>query len=257
MEHGTQPGLRYGTVGDRPWGVVLGELAASRYTGQLTLTAEGGKPYRVAFAGGAVVGASSPLASDAVARVALTSHLVSSSRVPALARAVAAAPSRDEVEVVAELTRLTREQAARLRRRLLVQRTARTFSVDRGAYVLDEQITVSSAPGIAAEVAPAIWLGVRMNLSQERLAEDLRRLGARFVLRAEEADLARLELTEEDRRIVQALRPGASLPELEARYRELEPRAMQATIYALVATGLCEGIARPARSAAPRESRTR
>ena len=245
MAHGPQPEVRRGTVGDRPWGVTLGSFARSQCTGQLTLTADGGKPYCVAFVGGAVVGATSPLASDAVARVALKSHLVSSTQVPALARAVAAAPARDEVELLAELARLTPDQADLLRRRLLVQRAARTFAVERGAYVFDEQITVSSAPGVEVDLAPAIWLGVRMNLSQDRLAEDLRRLGSRFVLRAEEEALARLELTDGDRRIVQALRIGTSLPELEAKHRDLEPRAAQATIYALVATGLCEGHGAP------------
>lgn len=238
-------------VGDRPWGVVLGALASARCTGQLTLTAEDGKPYCVAFLGGAVIGASSPVVSDSAARVALTSHLVSSSQVPALARAVAADPSRDEVDVLAEQAKLAPAQVEQLRRRLLVQRAARTFSVERGAYVFEKQITVASAPGIEVDVAPVIWLGARMNLSLERLAEELRAMGARFVLRADEADLARLELTADDRRIVHALRIGASLPELEARHRELEPRATQATIYALVATGLCEGVGGRARSVTP------
>src|SRR5262245_46389045 len=99
-------GVRRGTVADRPWGVTLGAFAVSKATGQLTLVADDGKRYCVAFVGGAVVGASSPLASDSVARVALTSHLVSSSQVPSLVRAIAAAPNRDEVEVIAELARL-------------------------------------------------------------------------------------------------------------------------------------------------------
>src|SRR5262245_42993439 len=126
--------MRRGTVSEQPWGLTLASLASSRSNGQLTLTADDGKLYCIAFARGAVVGASSPLASDSAARVALTSHLVSSTQVPALARAVASAPVRDEVEVVAEGAKLTTEQKEQLRRRLLVQRVARTFSVDRGGY---------------------------------------------------------------------------------------------------------------------------
>jgi hypothetical protein len=235
-----------GTVSDQPWGLTLSSLAGSRSSGQLTLTADDGKLYCVAFDGGAVVGASSPLASDSAARVALTSHLVSSSQVPALARAVAAAPGRDEVEVVAEAAHLTREQAAHLRRRLLVQRVARTFSVERGGYVFGERVTVASMQGIEIDVGPAIFRGVRMNLSQDRLDADLRHLGARFVLRAEaaeELDGARFGFTEHERPILAALRIGTSLSELEATRRDLEPRLTQAVIYTLVAAGLCDGLA--------------
>lgn len=250
MANGLRPEMRRGMVGDRPWGVILGALATAGATGQLTLTAEDGKVYAIVLAGGGIAGASSPLASDAVVRVALKSQLVWSSQVPALARAVAAAPHRDEVAVVAELANLTPEQAQELLRRLLVQRAARTFSVDRGGYAFDERISIPAAPEAVVDVAPAIWLGARMNLAQDRLVEDLRRLGSRFVLHAEDAELARLELTEDERLIVQALRLGTSLPALEAKYRDLEPRAAQATIYALVALGLCEGYAPQVREGA-------
>lgn len=233
--------MQSGTVGERPWGLTLASLAAAPGSGQLTLSADDGKLYCVAFAGGAVVGASSPLAADSAARIALTSHLVLPSQVPALARAVAAAPGRDEVDVVAEVAELTGAQAAGLRRRLLLQRVARTFAVDRGGYVLGERITVATAPGIEVDVGPAIFLGVRMNLSQDRLALDLRRLGARFVLRPGELDLARFGFAEHERPILEALRRGTSLPELEATRRELEPRLVGAVIYTLVAAGLCDG----------------
>src|SRR5438045_3954750 len=124
--------MRRGTVNERPWGLTLASFSASRASGQLTVTAADGKLYCVAFAGGAIFGASSPFASDSAARVALTMQLVASPQLPALARAVGAAPGRDEVEVVAETARLTGEQTEQLRRRLLLQRVARTFSVERG-----------------------------------------------------------------------------------------------------------------------------
>ncbi len=233
--------MQRGTVSERPWGVTLASFAASRGSGQLTLSADDGKLYGVAFGGGAVVGASSPLTSDSAARVALTGHLVSPSQVPALARAVAAAPERDEIEVIAEAARLTDAQRAQLRRRLLLQRVARTFSVDRGGYVFGERITVASMRGIEIDIGPAIFLGVRMNLSQDRLIEDLRRLGTRFVLRAGEIDGARFGFTEHEQPILEALQGGTSLPDLEAKRRELEPRLVQAVIYTLVAVGLVEG----------------
>src|SRR5436190_6394188 len=136
--------MRRGTLSERPWGLTLASFSASRADGQLTLTAADGKLYCVAFAGGAIVGASSPFASDSAARVALTAQVVLSPQVPALARAVSAAPGRDEVEVVAEVARLTGEQVEQLGRRLLLQRVARTFSVERGGYVFGGQITVAT-----------------------------------------------------------------------------------------------------------------
>jgi cytochrome c-type biogenesis protein CcmH/NrfG len=236
-----------GTVSERPWGLTLASAAEACRSGQLTLTADDGKLYGIAFEGGAIVGASSPLASDAAARVALTSQLVTPAQVPELARAAAEAPGRDEVAIVAAAAGLSGAQTAQLRRQVLMQRVARTFAVERGGYVLGDRVTVATVPGIAVEVGPAIFFGVRRYLAEDRLAEDLRRLGARFVLRTEELDGARFGFTEHERPILAALRVGTSLPELEARWRELEPRVVQAVIYTLVATGLCEGLP-PARS---------
>jgi hypothetical protein len=118
---------------------------------------------------------------------------------------------------------------------MLLQRAARTFAVERGGYVAGERITVATAPGIEVDVGPAIFLGVRMNLSQDRLATDLRRLGARFVLRPGDLDAARFGFTEHERPILEALRSGTSLPALEVKRRELEPLLVQAVCYTLVA----------------------
>jgi len=236
--------MHSGTIGERPWGLTLASFAEARSTGQLTLTDDDGKLYCVAFASGAIVGASSPFTSDSAARVALTTQLVAAGQVAAVARAVAAAAEagRDEVEVVAEAAQLSPEQVQRLQWRLLLQRAARTFSVERGGYVFGEQITVATVPGLELDVGPAIFLGARMNLSQERLAADLRRMGARFVLRSEEVDGERFGFTRHELPILNALRIGTSLPDLEAKRRDLEPRVTQAVIYTLVATGLCEGL---------------
>jgi DnaJ-domain-containing protein 1 len=230
---------RRGTLGDRPWGVTLGSLAQLRLTAQLVVVAEDGKRLSVTVVEGALAGATSPLASDSAARVALTSHLVSSSHVAALARATQLAPERDEVEVIAEAARLTPAQAGQLRQRLLVQRAARTFAIDRGSYEVSE-LTAPSAPPVA-ELYPAIFLGVRMSLSAERLADDLRELGARFVLTAESVDGRRFGFPDEAQPVLAALRGGTTLPDLEAKHRDIEPRLVQSVIYALVAAGACEG----------------
>ena len=131
--------LARGSVADRPWGRTLGTLGLRGFTGELALTADG-KRYQIAFSGGAVVGAMSPLASDAAVRVALTGGLISSTQVGELARRRAAAPERDEIEVLSELLRISPEQSMRLRRRTIAQRAARTFSIDRGEFVLEDQV---------------------------------------------------------------------------------------------------------------------
>src|SRR5437660_7454519 len=107
--------LARGTVADRPWGMTFGALGLRGLTGQLTVTADG-KPYCVAFEQGAVVGAASPVANDAAVRIALTMHLVTSTQVADIARRMAGAPDRDEIDVIAEAARLGPDQAMRLRR---------------------------------------------------------------------------------------------------------------------------------------------
>ncbi|MDQ3370442.1 MAG: hypothetical protein M3680_33900, partial [Myxococcota bacterium] len=75
--------LTRGTVADRPWGRTLAALGLRGVTGQLTLVSDG-RIYELAFAGGAVVGASSPLGSDSAARIAVTGGLASSTQVAEL-----------------------------------------------------------------------------------------------------------------------------------------------------------------------------
>src|SRR5262249_44191906 len=143
---GSMAELARGTVADRPWGRTLGALGMRQFTGQLTLAADG-KVYAVVFGRGAVLGAYSPLPSDAAVRVALTGHLISSTQVADIARRQMAAQGREEIELVAELARLSPEQALRLRRRVVAQRAARTFSIDRGEFVLDDEIAIPVVPG--------------------------------------------------------------------------------------------------------------
>src|SRR5438270_336336 len=143
--------LARGSVGDRPWGLTFAALGLRGLSGQLTLTTEG-KRYCVAFSRGAIVGASSPLATDAAIRAALTANLVSSSQVNDLTRRIAAARGRDEIEVIAEVVRLSPDQAQRLRRRVIAQRAARTFSVEQGEFVVEDRVTVQVVPGSELDV---------------------------------------------------------------------------------------------------------
>lgn len=228
-----------GAIADRPWGRTLGRLALRELTGQLTIESDG-KQYAIAFMGGAVVAAYSPLAADSIARVAMTSHLISSTHVPTITKRIAAHPGRDEVEILAEIANLSAEQALRLRCKLVAQRAARTFALEHGDFVVDDEITLPTAAGCALDIRPIIYMGVK-NVSEVRLSADLRDLGSFFVLPAEaEADLPRFEFSEQERPILEALRAGTSLPELEATHREIEPRTAAAVIYALVS---CEAMA--------------
>lgn len=245
-----------GTVTERPWGRTLGAIGLRGMSGQLTLAADG-KRYCIAFANGAVVAASSPLASDAAVRIALTANLVSSTQVADITRRLAAAPDRDEVELIGELARLAPEQTRRLRRRVIAHRAARTFSVDQGEFVLDSAVALPVQPGSELDVRTIIYLGARGNLSESRLAAELGVFGTWFQLKPGAADdLPQFGFSEADQPIVESLRGGLDRVELEARHHELGERAVRSVVYALASCGLCEtratARASPPQTLAPR-----
>lgn len=244
--------LARGAITDRPWGQTLAALAKRGLTGQLTVS--DGKPYRIAFSQGAIVGSSSPLASDAAVRLALTGGLVSSTQVAEITRRVAGSPHRDEIEVIAEAVRLAPDQAVKLRRRLVAQRAARTFSVDKGEFVIEDQITVPVIPGSELDVRAVIHLGARNNLAETRLASELAQLGAWFKLQPDAiADLAQYGFTELDKPVLQELIVGANLVEIEGDHPEVGERGVRAIVYALAACGVCEASASPVPSGRPRK----
>src|SRR5262249_37129571 len=131
--------LARGTIADRPWGLTFGALGMRGLSGQLTLAADD-KLFCVAFASGAVVGATSPLLNDAAVRVALTGGLVSSTQAADISRRLASSPDRDELDVITEHLRLTPDQTLRLRRRVIAQRAARTFSIERGEFIVEDRV---------------------------------------------------------------------------------------------------------------------
>lgn len=232
--------LAKGTVSDRPWGQTLGALAKRGLSGQLTITADE-KAYRIAFAQGAVVGATSPLASDAAVRLALTGGLVSSTQVGEITRRIAASPDRDEVDVLAEAARLQPEQAQRLRRRLVAQRAARSFSLDRGDFVIEDEITIPVIPGSELDVRAVINMGARGNLSEARLSDELLLFGVWFKLAPGALEeLPQFGFTELDKPVLQALTTGGNLANLTVGHPEVGERGVRAIIYTLACYGACE-----------------
>ncbi|HEY5921418.1 MAG TPA: DnaJ domain-containing protein, partial [Kofleriaceae bacterium] len=235
--------LARGSVADRPWGMTLGALGLRGLTGQLTLAAQ----YRIAFDNGAIVGAYSPLANDAVVRLALTGNLITSSQVSDITRRIAAAPHRDEVEVLADALKLQPDQAQRLRRRLVAQRAARTFAIDAGEFVVEDLVTVTVVPGSELDVRTIVFLGARNNLGEDRLASELSQLGVWFKLKPEAVDdLAQFGFSDEEKPILQMLLQGANLADIEAVHAAaLGSRTIRAVAYSLASCGACEASTSP------------
>ncbi|HEU4726674.1 MAG TPA: DnaJ domain-containing protein [Kofleriaceae bacterium] len=242
-----------GSVTDRPWGRTLATLGLRGVTGQLALSSEG-KRYVVAFERGAVVAASSPLASDAAVRVALTAHLVSSSQVPEISRRQAASTDRDEIEVIAELARLGPDHALRLRRRVIAQRAARTFSPSHGKFVVTDRSELVILPGCELDLRAVIYLGARANLSEQRLSDELDQLGSWFRLKpAIDDDLPQFGFGDLEQPVIERLRDGGTIDDLEAFATSfVDPRTVRAVVYALAVYSACDvepPVAVPARRA--------
>src|SRR5690242_7570138 len=116
--------------------MTLGALGLRGLTGHVHLEASG-KKYTICFEHGSVVNAMSPLPVDSAVRVAVTNGLVAPQLATDLQKRVASAVDRDDVAIVVEVAGLTDEQAERLRRRVVAQRTARTFAIERGVFVIE------------------------------------------------------------------------------------------------------------------------
>lgn len=232
--------LARGSVTDRPWGLTFGALGVRGLTGELAVVADG-KTYRVAFNQGIIFGATSPLASDAAVRIALTSNLITSTQVADITRRMAAAPDRDEVDILAELARLGPDQAARLRRRLVANRAARAFSLDRGDFSVEDAFTIGYLPGNELDVRSVAYLGAKNNFNEDRMAAELGALGGWFQLKQEAVeDLPQFGFTEIEKPILQSLLQGADLADMEQAHQSLGARTVRAVTYALVSCAACE-----------------
>jgi hypothetical protein len=232
--------LAQGAVTDRPWGMTLGALGMRGLSGQVTIVADG-KQYIVAFHEGVIIGAYSPLASDAAVRLALTNNLITSTQVNDITRRMAAAPNRDEIELLGELVRLGPDQQARLRRRLVAQRAARTFSPGHGDFVVEDEIQIPVPPGGELDVRTVIYLGAKSNLSEDRLTNELGQLGSYFELKREALeDLPQFGFTSTEKPVLDMLVEGAYVDEIIAAQPAIGDRIVRAVVYSLASCGACK-----------------
>ena len=225
-------------IGNAPWATTLAKVARKHAAAELCIDA-GDKRYKIAFEAGAIVGAQSPLTTDSAVRIATVNHFVPRGLAPEITKRVAAAPEADELDIVVEAAALTPDQAAALWKLIIAQRAARTFAIDSGRFSVVPEITIRRLPGTSVELGPVIFQGARLNLAEERLDAHLRGAGTYFVMRPD-ADLSRFEFADELQPLIDALSHGSNLPELEAKYRDIDPRTLRALIATLVACEQCE-----------------
>jgi len=228
------------TISDAPWGQTLAAYGQRAWSGTLTVVSDDRK-FSLLFDRGTVVDASSPLATDAAVRVALLGQLITSTKVSEIVRQHAAAPARSELDLIAELGKLSPDQATELRRRVVARRAARTFSLERGEIVLDETAATDAKPLFSRlDVREVIYLGARENLSAPRLMEEIDRQGTWFILKPGAADeLPRFGFGDDARPVVDLLREGASLSELENARPGIDRRVVWSVLYALTACDAC------------------
>lgn len=221
-----------GSLTQRPWAATLAAISSSALSGELTLHGDG-KDHRIAFAKGKLVGAVSPMPCDTVQRIALASRAVPPANVAAAMRILGRS---DDLAKFADAAGLVGDEAAQFKRRVIVQRAARTFAAERGSYVVSERIAIPVVADMEVDVGAVIYRGMRLNLSELRLGADLRALGARFLLYPEATEhLARFDFGPEADPILAALPSGTSAAELEARFRALDPRLIYAVLGSLAA----------------------
>ena len=159
-----------GQLTDRPLPRTFAAIATRGFSGQLVID-PGGREHRLAWHGGAIVAATSPHPADSAAKIAVTIGVLSSTQAGEAARAIAANPGCDEVEVVARIARLPSEAVGRMARRLVAARAARVFALETGPFVLDDTPELAAVPPIDARWI--LYSGVRAHYTLDRLRREL------------------------------------------------------------------------------------
>jgi tetratricopeptide (TPR) repeat protein len=232
--------LARGDVSDRPWGSTIAALWRRDLTGQLTLRL-GGEHFAIAFDRGAIVGATSPLAADTAVKIAAAGGMVPVRRIVELLERVAAQRGRDEIEVLAEHAQLDSDSITRLRRLVIAHRAARTFVIERGAFLVDDRITIPVVSEAAIDARAVVHYAARNRLPEARLSAALASFGTRFRFASGEvADLLPFGIAADGKPVIDALQRGCDLTEIEASHPELEKQAIRALVYALACFGVVE-----------------
>ena len=232
-----------GHVTDRPFARTIYTVAAKHFTGDLVLE-EGGRQYKLSWEDGQVVAAESASPADSAGRVALSAGLVTSTHVARSLEVMAKDTTRDPIDILAELARLSAEHVNRLRRRLFAQRASRVFALPNASFMLDNARSLRADPEVPA--LDARWLinfGLRTHYTVERLDAELAPVAERpLTLAADAADvLLSFGFAESDRPLIDRLKQRAwTLHQLSEASPELEARLVRATFYALVACDCLE-----------------
>jgi DnaJ-like protein/uncharacterized protein DUF4388 len=233
--------LTRGEVGDRPWGRTLGTLWSHRLTGQLTVTADEWR-YSIAFDGGNIIGATSPVTIDDPVHIAFRAGLITSQHVDEIARLHGERPDSDDVELLARVARLPSEVALKIRRRAVAHAAARTFSLEHGTFLVEDRITIPIVAGGDFDTRAIVYFGARNNMSAERLNKQLAALGGWFVLApGARSELAQYGFPNLAQGALDMLATGARLGDIDAWCPELDSHASRAMVYALVSFDVCAG----------------
>lgn len=206
-------------------------LTGRGFSGELIIEA-GGKEYRVAWSGGAIVGARSPHPADSAAKVAVMLGVLSSTQAGEVARLLASAPGHDEIEVVAQVARLGSELVERLARRVAGAKAARALWPETGTFtVVDELPFWGNVSPVDARWV--LYSGLRTHLTLDRIERDLAALGTTVRLR-DGADTSGFGFGENERPVLDRLEQGelTVVPPPEG----LDPQLTTAVALALVLT---------------------
>ncbi len=196
-----------GTMADRPWGATLAALHRRRHTGTLTLMGENAGMFVLALRDGAVVAATSPVPADSADRIA------------------SAIEFSDPLELA-----------------IVTRRTARTFAVEAGTFVVTDDVPVET--DCALDLREGIYQGALTRMSDRRIADELAAFGARFELRGV-VDAEAFGFGDTDD-LFTVLRVPQSIRELEPRFIHLGVRRLHAIAYSLLCYGVCGATEAPA-----------
>ncbi len=226
-----------GRTDDRPWGRTFAGFCQTKLSGQIEVV-DGERTFVVAFAGGTVVAARSPLATDAAVRVARLANLISPMQVSSFVQKHGTAPLGDDVDLLVAHAKLSAEQAIELHRKVTAHRAARTFSIE-SAGVTVEPVTIEVVPGCELDSRAIIYQGARTNLTERRLISELARMGSWFQIKPD-VDTDAYGFGAGEHSLLDRLKLGGSLAELEACAPGLDARMVRGVLYALCATDACD-----------------